>query len=81
MSRNKVVKSVSFNLMNDQDKAYLERIHDVNFSGYIKRLIDKDIRQRKVIKAEKNPALTVSSGHTANGLVITRGTSLNLLSE
>jgi hypothetical protein len=46
---NKVVKSVSFNITNEDDKRYLERIQNVNFSGYVKRLIEKDIRQRKVI--------------------------------
>lgn len=46
---NKIVKSVSFNITNEQDRKYLERIENVNFSGYVKRLIEKDIRQRKVI--------------------------------
>jgi hypothetical protein len=81
MSGNKVVKSVSFNVKNEQDKAYLERIRDEKFSGYVKRLIDKDIRQRKVIKAEKNPAPTVTIGHTASGPIITKGTTLILKSE
>jgi hypothetical protein len=53
MSRNKVVKSVSFNVMNEKDKAYLEKIQDMNFSGYVKLLIEKDIRQQKVLKSEK----------------------------
>lgn len=78
MSGNKIVKSVSFNVMNEQDKAYLERIKDINFSGYVKRLIEKDIRHRKVIKAEIR---TEQDGHTMTGLVITRGTSLSLISE
>jgi hypothetical protein len=81
MSGNKVVKSVSFNLTNEQDQIYLERIKDVNYSGFVKRLIDKDIRQRKVIKTKKNTTQAVTIGHTANGPVITRGTSLTLLSE
>jgi hypothetical protein len=55
MSRNKVVKSVSFNIMNEKDKAYLELIQDMNFSGYVKILIEKDIRQRKVIKSKNRP--------------------------
>jgi hypothetical protein len=52
VSKNKVIKSVSFNISHEKDKEYLERIENVNFSGYVKRLIEKDIRQRKVIKAE-----------------------------
>lgn len=76
MSGNKVVKSVSFNVMNEQDKVYLERIQDVNFSGYVKQLIEKDIRQRKVIKAEIKPVQAPIS----NGPVIIRGTGLSLKS-
>ena len=47
--RNKVIKSVSFNITNEADKRYLERIQNINFSGYVKRLIEKDVRQRKII--------------------------------
>ncbi|MCM2535014.1 hypothetical protein NDK43_25070 [Neobacillus pocheonensis] len=68
MSGNKVVKSVSFNVMNEQDKVYLERIQDVNFSGYVKQLIEKDIRQRKVIKAEIKPVQApISNGRLSFG--------------
>jgi hypothetical protein len=48
MSGNKIVKSVSFNIMNENDKVYLERIKDLNFSGYVKQLIEQDIQERKV---------------------------------
>lgn len=74
MSRNKVVKSVSFNVMNGQDQAYLERIQNVNFSGYVKRLIEKDIRQRKVIKVENKPAQPALS----EGPIIIRSKGLSL---
>jgi hypothetical protein len=76
MSTNKIVKSVSFNVMNEQDQAYLDRIQDVNFSGYIKRLIDKDIRQRKVIKAENKPSQPAIS----DGPIIIRSTGLSIKS-
>jgi hypothetical protein len=76
MSGNKVVKSVSFNVMNEQDKAYLERIQDVNFSGYVKRLIEKDIRHRKVIKSESKPVQPSKS----DGPVIIRSNGLSLKS-
>jgi hypothetical protein len=76
MSGNKVVKSVSFNVMNEQDRAYLERIQEVNFSGYVKRLIEKDIRQRKVIKSENNPVQSSKS----DGPVIIRSNGLSLKS-
>lgn len=59
---NKVVKSVSFNITNEDDKRYLERIQNVNFSGYVKRLIEKDIRQRKVIpKTASSSPLVVNT--------------------
>jgi hypothetical protein len=59
---NKVVKSVSFNITNEDDKRYLERIQNVNFSGYVKRLIEKDIRQRKVIpKTASSSPLAVNT--------------------
>ncbi|MEH7336256.1 hypothetical protein V7161_26890 [Neobacillus drentensis] len=77
MSKNKVIKSVSFNVMNDQDKAYLERIEGVNFSGYVKRLIEKDMRQRKFIKSEKKTVQSPAD-HTA---FVTKGTPLILKTE
>jgi hypothetical protein len=77
MSKNKVIKSVSFNVMNEQDKAYLDRIEGVNFSGYVKRLIEKDMRQRKVVKFERTP-VQAPAGHTA---IVTKGTTLILKTE
>jgi hypothetical protein len=74
---NKVVKSVSFNITNERDIEYLERIKSVNFSGYVKRLIEKDIRQRKVIKVDK----ASNTGYTTLGPILTRGTTLTLISE
>lgn len=56
---NKVVKSVSFNITNEDDKRYLERVQNVNFSGYVKRLIEKDIRQRKVIPKTASSSLSI----------------------
>jgi hypothetical protein len=77
VSKNKVIKSVSFNVTNEEDRRYLERIENVNFSGYVKRLIEKDIRQRKVIKSDKAP-VTAPVGHTA---IMTKGTPLVLKTE
>jgi hypothetical protein len=54
MSGNKIVKSVSFNIMNEKDKVCLERINDLNFSGYVKRLIEQDIREQKVVDMEES---------------------------
>ncbi|MBT2659386.1 hypothetical protein J7E81_30130 [Bacillus sp. ISL-18] len=77
MSKNKVIKSVSFNVTNEDDRLYLERIENVNFSGYVKRLIEKDMRQRKVIKSERTP-VQAPNDHTA---IVTKGTPLILKTE
>ncbi|MCM3724594.1 hypothetical protein M3226_02615 [Neobacillus cucumis] len=77
MSKNKVIKSVSFNVNNEEDRLYLERIENVNFSGYVKRLIEKDMRQRKVIKSERTP-VQAPAAHTA---IVTKGTPLILKTE
>ena len=77
MSKNKVIKSVSFNVTNEEDRRYLERIENVNFSGYVKRLIEKDMRQRKVIKSERTP-VQAPVDHTA---IMTKGTPLILKTE
>jgi hypothetical protein len=44
---NKIRKTVSFNITNEKDQMYLERIKDLNFSGYVKELILADIKKRK----------------------------------
>ena len=77
MSKNKVIKSVSFNVTNEEDRRYLERIENVNFSGYVKRLIEKDIRQRKVIKSA-GESVPAPASHTA---IMTKGTPLILKTE
>lgn len=64
---NKVRKTVSFNVTNEQDQEYLKRIENVNFSGYVKRLIEKDIRSRRVIKSNSEPI------RNAQGVVIVKG--------
>ena len=42
---NKIVKSVSFNFTNPQEKAFLDRLEEerIEFSGYIKELIFSQI--------------------------------------
>jgi hypothetical protein len=76
MGRNKIVKSVSFNVMNERDQMYLEKIKEINFSGYVKWLIAKDIRQRKVIKLENREVQHAIK----DGSVIIRGSGLSLKS-
>lgn len=50
MSKNKVRKTVSFNITNERDVKYLEHIKDINFSGYVKELIDKDLQQKEKLR-------------------------------
>jgi hypothetical protein len=46
----KIRKTISLNLKNEKDLPLIERIESVeNFNDYIKRLIEKDVRSRKII--------------------------------
>lgn len=47
MSKYKVIKSVSFNIKNENDRKCLDRIKEVNFSGYVKELILADVKRQK----------------------------------
>jgi hypothetical protein len=62
MSKNKVIKSVSFNITNEKDQEYLKRIEDVNFSGYVKELIEKDIKRMKGQRSEKGGIKIIVGG-------------------
>lgn len=56
MSGNKVIKSVSFNKTNPVDEAMLKAISRRNFSGYVKKLILKDLKERDVWKGQSKEA-------------------------
>jgi hypothetical protein len=50
LSKNKIRKTISLNITNEKDIPLIERIESVsNFNDYIKRLIEKDIKSRKII--------------------------------
>jgi hypothetical protein len=72
MSKNKIVKSVSFNITDENDQRFLERIQDINFSGYVKRLIEKDIKSRKIIKSNTSPE---AHNEPSTGAIIIKGNS------
>lgn len=55
MSKNKVIKSVSFNVTNADDERMLKAIKRRNFSGYVKKLILADINAKEQTKAENEP--------------------------
>lgn len=46
MSGNKVIKSVAFNKTNPEDVAMLKAISRRNFSGYVKKLIAQDLKEK-----------------------------------
>lgn len=78
MSKNKVVKSVSFNITDQQDQVYLERIQDINFSGYVKKLIEKDIKARKIIKSN-NPSPEPQNRPSTGAIIVKGNTSLKMV--
>jgi hypothetical protein len=47
MSKNKVIKSVGFNITNEDDKVILAAVEEKNFSAYVKDLILADLRGKK----------------------------------
>jgi hypothetical protein len=63
MSKNKVIKSVGFNITNEQDQVLLAHIKEVNFSPYVKGLIIADIQKR-------NQALKIVQRSTNGGIKI-----------
>jgi hypothetical protein len=65
---NKRVKSVSFNITNPQDKAFLERMEEekIEFSGYVKELIFADMQRRnaplKIVKRCESGGIKIVVG-------------------
>lgn len=59
MSSNKIIKSVSFNMKNEEDVAMLKAIKRRNFSGYVKELIWADIEMKNSPEA-KSESVTLS---------------------
>jgi hypothetical protein len=47
ISKNKKIKSISFNVKNEGDRAILKHISRRNFSGYVKKLILSDIERKE----------------------------------
>ncbi|WP_051758215.1 hypothetical protein [Rossellomorea vietnamensis] len=59
-NKNKIIKSVSFNVTNEDDKKMLKHLLKRNFSGYVKKLIMREIE----LKGEKEGAVPESSETT-----------------
>jgi hypothetical protein len=66
MSKNKVIKSVGFNITNEQDQVLLAHIKEVNFSPYVKELIMVDIQKRnqalKIVQKSQNGGIKIVVG-------------------
>jgi hypothetical protein len=60
MSKNKVIKSVAFNITVEDDVKILKAVKRRNFSGYVKKLILADINHKEQIKTE-NKAIQEST--------------------
>jgi hypothetical protein len=54
ISKNKRIKSISFNVKNEDDREILKHISRRNFSGYVKKLILSDIKQKEENKKQNN---------------------------
>ncbi|MEH6992910.1 hypothetical protein V7075_09375 [Neobacillus drentensis] len=65
---NKRVKSVSFNITNPQEKAFLDRLeHEkIEFSRYVKELIFEDMQRRnaplKIVKRSASGGIKIVVG-------------------
>ncbi|WHZ03411.1 hypothetical protein QNH48_01550 [Neobacillus sp. YX16] len=62
---NKKVKSVSFNITNQKEKEFLERLEKekIEFSGYVKELIFADLHRRneplKIVKRSEGGGIKI----------------------
>lgn len=65
---NKRVKSISFNITNPQDKAFLDCLENekIEFSGYVKELIFADMQRRnaplKIVKRSNSGGIKIVVG-------------------
>jgi hypothetical protein len=66
MSKNKFPKSVSFNVTNEEDVKILKHVEDINFSGYVKRLIIADMQKQeqalKIVKKSEGGGIKIVVG-------------------
>jgi hypothetical protein len=66
LSNNKVIKSVGFNITNEQDQVLLEHLKELNFSPYVKELIMADIQKRnqtlKIVQKSANGGIKIVVG-------------------
>lgn len=66
MSKNKVIKSVGFNVTNPNDKVMLEQLKGANFSRYVKGLIQEDLKKRnqslRIVQKSDNGGIKIVLG-------------------
>jgi hypothetical protein len=58
--KNRFSKPVAFNSKNAEDQQILKRVKGRNFSGYVKKLILADIKERETLKAQNEAFKDVS---------------------
>jgi hypothetical protein len=58
--KNRFSKPVAFNSKNAEDQQILKRVKGRNFSGYVKKLILADIKERETLKAQNEAIKSVS---------------------
>lgn len=54
-NNNKVIKSVSFNKTNQDEKRILDAVRRRNFSKYVKKLLLDDINKKQMAKSPTQP--------------------------
>lgn len=58
MSKNKWVRSISFNHTNEKDVKRLKLIGGKSFSRYIKKLLDEEIQRQSTVVINRSPSGT-----------------------
>jgi hypothetical protein len=63
---NKIRKTVTFNITNEQDQKLLKHIKELNFSGYVKELIMADYQKRnqavRIVQKSENGGIKIVVG-------------------
>ena len=66
MARNKFPKSVSFNVKNAGDVAILKHVKKRNFSGYVKKLILADMKEKGIVIQQDTDVKPLSTNESSS---------------
>ncbi|MBD8028621.1 hypothetical protein H9636_18460 [Ureibacillus sp. Re31] len=64
--KNRFSKSIAFNKTNETDKKILEYVKRRNFSGYVKKLILADMKEKELRKQSRNDIVKDDSNAGSN---------------